>query len=341
MKLAGFLCLLALPALAQYSVHQEGDVVRLEDGATQTVVSVMPSRGDNAFQMTVKGKNVLQFPFNSPAEFKTRGNLNGMPFLEPWANRLDGDFFYANGKKYEFNMGLGNVRGAIPMHGMLTTASQWEIVEAKADQDAAWITCKLDFYRYPDWMAQWPFAHTIELTHKLHNGVLQVTVKLTNLSTAPMPVSVGFHPYFQVNDAQRDDWTFHIAARTHWILNQFIPTGETEPIEKFLPGQPESSSLKGVRLDDLFNDLIRDPDGRATMWLQGKSEKVEVSFGPNFKAAVVYFPAGPNQNFICLEPMAAITDALNLAQKGVYKDLQSIAPGGTWQDSFWVKPSGF
>ena len=39
--------------------------------------------------------------------------------------------------------------------------------------------------------------------------------------------------------------------------------------------------------------------------------------------------------------MAGITDALNLAQKGLYKELQSIPAGGIWQESFWIRPSGF
>jgi len=39
--------------------------------------------------------------------------------------------------------------------------------------------------------------------------------------------------------------------------------------------------------------------------------------------------------------MTGITDALNLAHRGVYKELQSIPPGQTWQESFWVKPSGY
>jgi aldose 1-epimerase len=328
MRLVGLLCVLVWPVFGQYSAHRDGDVVRLEDAARQAVVSVTPSRGNNGATMTVKGKNVLASA--------------GIPFLEPWANRLDEMAFYANGKKYPFNVGLGNVRGPIPMHGLLTNASQWEVVEAKADQNAAWVTSKLEFYRYPDWMAQFPFAHTIEMTHRLHDGTLEVTVKVNNLSVAPMPMSLGFHPYFQVNDAPRDEWTFRIAARTHWVCNQnTLPTGETEPIEKFLPSQPQGGSLKGVKLDDLFSDLIRDADGRATMWLQGKSERVEVAFGPNFKAAVVWFPAGPTQNFICFEPMAGITDAMNMAQKDAYKELQSIPPGQSWQESFWVKPSGF
>jgi aldose 1-epimerase len=339
MRLAIVLCTLALPVFGQYSARQEGDVVRLEDAKTQTVVSVMPSHGNTAFDMKVKGKNVLQFPFASAAEFKARGGLSGVPFLAPWANRLDEAAFYANGKKYPFNMGLGNVRGNIPMHGFLTTAP-WDVVEVKADQGAAWVTSRLEFYRQPDWMAQFPFAHTIEMTYRLKDGTLEVSVKLNNLSAAPMPVAIGFHPYYQVNDAPRDDWTFSVGAKIHWIANQNIPTGETEPIEKVIPN-PQGGSLKGMKLDDGFGDLVRDASGKAIMWVKGKNEKVQVAFGPKFHAVVVWFPAGPTQNFICFEPMAGITDSMNLAQKGLYKDLQYIPPGQSWQESFWITPSGF
>jgi aldose 1-epimerase len=339
MRLAAILLTLALPAFGQYSAVQEGDVVRLEDGKSQTVVSIMPSRGNNAFDMKVKGKKVIQDPFASPAEFKSRGLYNGIPFLGPWANRLSEMAFYANGKKYQLTQGLANVRGPIPMHGFLMTAP-WEVVEVKADQNSAWVLSRLEFSKQTDWMTQWPFAHTIEMTHRLKDGALEVAVKLINLGTNPMPVAIGFHPYFQVNDAPRDEWTFSVGAKIHWIGKQNLPTGETEPIEKVIPN-PQGGTLKGMKLDDVFGDLVRDASGKSTMWVQGKSEKVEVIFGPKYKASVVYFPAGPRQDFICFEPMAGITDSMNLAQKGLYKDLQYVEPGKTWEESFWIKPSGF
>ena len=337
-----FCCLSS--ASAQYSVRRDGEVVRLEDAKTQTVVSVMPSHGNSAFEMTVKGKKVLRFPFASVEEYKGGRGMSGIPFLAPWANRLDESAFYANGKKYSFNLDLGNVRAGQnnhPMHGFLTAASQWNVLDAKADDKAARVTSKLDFFREPEWMAQFPFAHTIEMTYRLSDGALEVRVSLNNLSTAPMPVAIGFHPYFQVNDAPRDEWTFGIAARTEWLLSKdLIPTGETRPIEQFLP-KPQGGTLKGLALDHVFGDLIRDGAGKATMWVQGKTEKVEVVFGPNYRSVVVYSPGGPGRDFICFEPMTGITDAMNLAHRGLYKELQSIAPGQTWQESFWVKPSGF
>jgi aldose 1-epimerase len=35
--------------------------------------------------------------------------------------------------------------------------------------------------------------------------------------------------------------------------------------------------------------------------------------------------------------MSAITNGFNLAHEGVYKDLQSVAPGQTWRESFWLQ----
>jgi aldose 1-epimerase len=340
MKLAAFLCVLACPVFGQYSAVREGDAIRLEDRARQTVVSIMPSRGNSAFDMRVNGKKVLYFPQANPEEYKRARGMSGVPFLSPWANRLDEMAFYANGKKYAFNPGLGNVRGPIPIHGFITNATQWQVVETKADANAAWVTSRLEFYKYPDFMAQFPFAHTIEMTYRLSNGALEVRTALHNLSADPMPVVIGFHPYFQVNDAARDEWTFAVAARTQWLLDdKNLPTGEARPIEQLLP-QPNGGPLKGLVLDSVFSDLVRDASGKATMWVQGKSERVEVAFGPKFKTVVVWAPSS-RQAFICFEPMAGITNATNLAQKGVYKELQSVAPGETWQESFWIKPVGF
>lgn len=154
-----------------------------------------------------------------------------------------------------------------------------------------------------------------------------------------MPVAIGFHPYFQVTDAARDDWMVGVGARSEWLLSdQLIPTGQTRPIEQSLP-KPGGTSLRGVSLDHVFGDLVRDASGRATMWVRGKTQKIEVLFGPNYRAAVVYAP--PGRDFICFEPMVGITNALNLAHRGAYKELQSVPARQTWRESFWVRPSGF
>lgn len=136
------------PAAAQpYSMRQSGNVVQLEDGGSETSVSVIRSVGRIAFEMKVKGASVLWFPYASATELETSPRLSGIPFLGPWANRLDQQAFYANGKRYAFDMELGNVRGPRPSHGFLAFTPHWQLVEAKSDASAAWATSRLEFYR--------------------------------------------------------------------------------------------------------------------------------------------------------------------------------------------------
>ena len=335
------LALLVLPSIAhaQYAARREGEAVRLEDRASQTVVSIAPGVGNIAFAMTVKGRNVLRWPFASLDEFTQKPSMSGVPFVGPWANRLDEPAFFANGKRYPFDLELGNVRGPIPIHGFLTTTDQWQVIEMKADTESAWVTSRLEFFRHPAWMKQWPFAHTIDMTYVLRAGVLEVRTAITNASVEPMPVSIGFHPYFQLTDSPRDAWTLSVGARTHWTLTaQKIPTGETESIERVFE-KPSAAPLRGRVLDDVFSDLIRDEKGRAVVSVTGRTQRIDVIFGPNYRAAVIWAPA-PGE-FVCIEPMAGITDALNLAQRGVYRDLQSVPAGGVWRESFWIRPTGF
>lgn len=338
------LCSLAYMALAQnYRAEQTTDhgvpIVRLTDAARGVQVSIVPSVGNTAYEMSVHGQNILYFPFADVAEFQKMPALSAIPFLAPWANRLDQQAFWANGKKYGFDMELGNVRGAIPIHGLLTSSPYWHVTEVKADGRSAHATSRLEFYKHPDLMAQWPFAHEYEMTYSLADGVLEVRITVTNLSAEPMPVSIGFHPYFRIPGVPRDEWMARIPARKRVVADsRLIPTGEYRPMDLTDP-----FSLKGRTLDDGFTDLIRETNGRARFSITSGGKQVEVLFGPKYQASVVWEPNTPDgkpQPFICFEPMAGITDAINLNHQGKYPELQSLAPGGKWTESFWIRWSG-
>ncbi len=383
------LALAAAPAAAapRYSVKRMGDVVQLHDAKTDTVVSVLLPV-NNAYEMVVKGKNVIRMTINSVDQLRANPGLNGIPFLAPFANRIDQDAFYANGKKYNFDMELGNVRGAVPIHGYLSGTSHWQLVSLKADGKSAWVTSKLEFTKYPDYMKQWPFAHTITMTYRLADGAMEVHTRLDNLSAEPMPVAIGFHPYFALTDSVRKDWTLSAPVKTHWLLTDAkVPTGQTEPAETFFGGDPHSVPLSRFAdkpIDDVFSDIERDAKGRGTIMFKGASQSISMTAGPNFKGFVLYstVPVQPNPNaagrggagrgpgrgappppvstgpaiplsatdsgpapwdrgFLAIEPYASITDCMNLAQKSLCNDLASIQPGGHWEESFWVTPSGY
>ena len=396
----------ASPAAAQrYTAKQNGDVIDLADATEQMNVSVIWSMS-NAWRIQVKGKDLVRTGATL-ADFQARPGLNGMPILAPFANRLDETAFYANGKKYNFDLEQGNVRGPIPSTGFVNGSKAWQIVEFKADQKSAWVTCKLDFYKNPQYMKQFPFAHTITMTYRVSDGALEVHTRLDNLSNEPMPVVIGYHPIFELPDGNRDDWTVSVDAKTHWIeIPQRLPTGETQPIESFFNADRQAIQLKNYGLiDDVFTDLVRDAQGRATMTLKYNGKELQAILGPKYRTVLLWstplggggggrgggqrgaggatappapsgpfpvdpaqgvrtapapvappatapsvatgtpqgaaVPAQPNRGFMAFEPMVAITNALNLAQKGTYKDLQSIPPGGSWEESFWVRTKGY
>jgi aldose 1-epimerase len=69
--------------------------------------------------------------------------------------------------------------------------------------------------------------------------------------------------------------------------------------------------------------------------VEARGRRLTVAYGPQYTVAVVFAPAG--REFICFEPMAAITNAFNLEHAGEYSELQHIPSGAQWRESFWIK----
>ena len=153
------------------------------------------------------------------------------------------------------------------------------------------MTSRLEFWKHPELMAQFPFAHSIEMTSRLHDGMLEVRTTIENLSADPMPVGIGYHPYFQLHDAPRDQWKVHLAARDHLALSKMlIPTGERKPVEF-----PRLFPLAGVALDDVFGGLVRDGFSNASRhFLRGRRARKNLGDlrAEIYLVAVVYAPPG-------------------------------------------------
>jgi aldose 1-epimerase len=312
-------------------------IIRLTDTLRGIEVSIIPAVGNRAYKMLVRGENILYFPFEDPNELTTDRHLSGIPFLAPWANRMPGGF-YADGQHYVFNMESSQIRpdqNGIPIHGLLTASPLWEVVELKADSDCASVTSRLEFWRFPQLMENWPIAHEYEMTHRLADGVLEVSVAIVNRSSESMPVAVGFHPYFVLPGVPIAEAVARIPVTMHVETDsRLVATGEMKPVRFTNP-----VSLRDHHFDDGFTGLITDEKGHTHFSVEGGDRKIEVTFGQKYPVAVVYAP--PGHDYICFEPMATVTNGVNLAHEGKYPDLQSIEPGGRWQESFWIRPVGF
>ncbi len=295
------------------------EIVQIQDGGI--TVSIATSFGNNAYSILANAHEILWKPSATLEEWRANPRLGGIPILAPWANRLDRHAYYANGREYLLNPALGNLRydsNGLPIHGLVAFTDAWKAIR----RDATSVTSRLEFWRFPRWMAQFPFAHALEVTHRLRDGSLEIETAVENLSAEPMPLSLGYHPYFQVTDAPRDEWKVGLAARERVALSEkLLPTGERTPVSWDGP-------LAGRDLDDVLTGLTGEE-----FFVEGSRQRIAIRYGPKYLVAVVYAPA--NRPFICFEPMSAQTNAFNLTQPG----LQHVAPGAVWRESFWITPT--
>lgn len=320
---------------------QDGvEVVHLTDAKRGMDVEIVPSLGNRAIAFLVHGRNIL-FASQDVKSAGTKARLDGVPFLAPWANRLDENGYWVGDAHYELNASLKNYgtdNNGLPMHGLLTASPLWKVTNIGSKAGAAYVTSTLEFWRDPQLMEQWPFAQTYEMTYRLHDGQLDVQTTIKNLSQAALPVSIGFHPYYTIPDVPREEWTLRLPASQRVNADaHLIPTGETRPNDL-----PETVDLKGRVFDDGFTGLRPSPDGKVHFIIASGSKQIELIFGPKYPVAVVWEPVfnGHPTPFMCVEPMAGLTDAINLHHAGKYPQLQMVAPGETWSETFSIRPSG-
>lgn len=341
--------LLSLGGLAMdnYSLKQEviegHTTYHLLDSKLKMDVGIVPDLGNLAYQFKVDGKDVL-IPVDSFKDYLEKHTFGwGIPFLAPWANRIDKDYYYFEGKKYLLNDSLGNlIRDDFKqsLHGLLVYDTRWKVVKTgSSNLDGAFIVSRLEFYKYPDLMAQFPFAQVYEMTYRLRDGKLECTTQVTNVGDSDLPVHFAFHPYFHP-DGPREDWKLTIGAQKHWLVtHQLIPTGETEPTDKFLSGVTQGAALDRTFIDDGFSEFQRDANGLGHVVIQGQTQEIQVLYGKGFDYAIVYAPL--DKTLICAEPQTGPTNAFNLQHEGKFKDLIVLNPGKTFSASFWIVPAGY
>jgi len=335
-------------AVGNYSVTKklvEGHTTyHLLDTQRKMDFGIVPDIGNFAYEFKVNGKDVLISPESLKAYIEKHWFGWGIPFLAPYANRIDQDYYWFQGKKYLLNDALGNLLRVppsnLPIHGLLVFDPRWEVVKTgNSETEGAFIISRLEFYKYPDLMAQFPFAQVYEVTYRLKGGQLECTTKVTNVGKSALPVHFGYHPYFRP-DGPREEWTLGIGAQKHWLVDQrLIPSGETEPTEKYLPGVTKTFTLDKQFIDDGFSGLQRDAKGLGHIWAKGTTQKIEVVYGKEYDYAIVYAPL--DNTLICMEPQTGPTNAFNLDHDGKFHGLTVLEPGKTFEAKYWIVPTGF
>ncbi len=255
--------------------------------------------------------------------YAQHGSTMGIPLLHPWANRLarmgyrlgDVDVSLPSDSPHIHDDGQG-----LPIHGLVSGCSAWQIETAEAGDGEARLAARLDFAAQPELLELFPFPHELVMDVTLAESSLVVRTTLRATGERRVPVAFGYHPYFQLPDLPRCDWQVTLPVRRRMRLDErCLPTGVTEPVG------PVSGPLGETVYDDLYTEIAPDP----VFVLAGGGRRIEVAFGEGYPVAVVYAPA--NDDVVCFEPMSAAT---NPFEGGA--ELPWVEPGGSFHADFRV-----
>lgn len=279
------------------------DIVTLRDPSSSVEAQFVPDAGMIGISLTDSGVQLLGQRRGLDA-YLSDAKTMGIPLLYPWANRLGDNTYEAEGTTVTLTPGRNGVRpdpNGLPIHGVLAGYPNWRVLAESANE----LTAELDFGTDAELLASFPFPHLLALTVRLAERTLTVRTAVTPTADKGVPLCFGFHPYLQLPDVPRAEWTIEIPALRHLELDEHgLPTGKTS-------SQPATTEPLG---DNTFDDgYDQVPDG-ALFAVSGGDRRIEVHFEQGYPAAQIFAP--PGEDVVCFEPMAAPTDAL---RRGGYR----------------------
>jgi len=248
----------------------------------------------------------------------------GIPLLHPWANVLSEQRFSVAGGEVDLERGSPAPHideHGLPIHGLLSGARGWRVSRHEATDGGGTLEAGFDFDADTGLMASFPFPHTVAFEAVLSTDTLTITTTVRPSGDAPVPISFGYHPYFQLPGVPRSEWEIEIPVAERLTVDpRMLPTGERERI------QVEAGPL-GART---FDDLYVAPAGGAPFVLAGGGRRIELSADAGYPFAQVYAPA--DDDVIAYEPMTAPINAL--IDGGA--DLRVVEPGDGYEATFSI-----
>lgn len=149
----------------------------------------------------------------------------------------------------------------------------------------------------------WPWPFSARLSVKLAEHRLRLEVELMNPGSEPMPAGIGCHPYI----ASTASATLQFAAAREWFLT---PDGRTRGPGALASPRFDEPMAVG---DQGFTRTFAGWAGTAT--LACGASRLTVTASGSLDHLVVHRLAGGT--FTCIEPVSHVSDAFNLAARGV------------------------
>jgi aldose 1-epimerase len=229
----------------------------------------------------------------------------GMFPLVPFCNRIEGNVFACEGKRFELAPNFGEEPHACHGDGWL---SMWDVTEAGDDH----IHLVLDVDA-----TSTPYRYRAEQVVRLDGNTLSVSMRVTNRADFPMPFGLGFHPYFMKLDAR-----LQFYAESCWLEGPgYLPSERIT-----VPPELDHAEFRG--LPDCWRNMCYGGwDGKAC--ISYADHELEISC-PDCAYTMIFLP--PDEDAFCFEPMSHCVGAFSARVEEVEgPGLKVLAAGESMQ----------
>ncbi|MEN9231125.1 MAG: hypothetical protein Q6L68_09485 [Thermostichus sp. DG02_5_bins_236] len=277
----------------------------LKDEHSGAEAEIVPERGGILTRWRIAGQEILYMDeerFLDPG-LTVRG---GIPILFPICGNLPDNTYTHGGQSY-----------TLKQHGFARNLP-WQVVDQDQD-DHACLTLMLESDGQT--LAVYPFQFTLLFSYQLQGHQLILKQHITNRSPEPMPFSLGFHPYFQVEEASKPQLQFRIPAQELYDHREPHPasTNRRTPI-------PFAGTFDWTapEIDVAFKALTAQ---EATVVDPMAKRRLTLTYDECFRTLVFWTVQG--KPFFCLEPWTGPRNALISGEH-----LIQLPPGDSLETQF-------
>jgi aldose 1-epimerase len=154
----------------------------------------------------------------------------------------------------------------------------------------------------------WPSRTLVHLVATLSSTCLELGVTVQNTGRDPLPIGIGWHPYFAIPSGERSQARLHIpAARRACVTNydDVFPTGALVDVAgtPYDFRSPEGATLGTQYFDDMFVDLAKTSAGHTRIELHDPASGYHMrltALSRHISAVQLYAP--PDGAFAVIEP---------------------------------------
>ena len=318
-----------------------------------TGLTLAPGRGMEILQITANfpGKgNVDVLPPRDLASAKqmldvtdtANGDLGyrlGAAFLVPYPNRIrgklsaDGKTLTTEWQGHTLTLPANNI-GRLPgaerhaMHGLILKAKTDDVTVKKlpGGEQVTGVIHGGNFGGH--WLSKTDLVFTITLTA----DAVDATIVAHNVGSEAEPISIGWHPYFNLPSGDRTQVRLHIPASTAAEVDNYdnvFPTGKLLPVEgtRFDLRAPDGKPLEKEFFDDNWSHLER-TDGAATVKIIDPAAHYGVAIegiSPEIKTIQAYAP--PTAKFVAVEHQFNFADPFGKEWGKTDTGMVTLKPG--------------